>query len=78
MHSDESRELIDCAACGAVIAPETDRACEIADEVFLCWQCALARGGRFDEAEDRWTAMPNAADVPIPASVEGARRHLHT
>ncbi len=64
MHRTESETLVECWACGASIAPEIDRAFAISDDAFLCFECALERGGKFNDEEDRWTLPPNVADLP--------------
>ncbi len=64
MHALEENELADCRDCRATIAPSTDRAFAINDDDFLCFDCAVLRGGVYDAHEERWTVPPNVADVP--------------
>ncbi|MGE3630271.1 MAG: hypothetical protein AB7P00_10175 [Sandaracinaceae bacterium] len=33
------------------------------DGRWLCLECALARGGEYDSAEDRWTRAPDLAGI---------------
>lgn len=66
MHRSESRELANCADCGAEIAPARDRAWAGGGELFLCFACALRRGDSYDEAHDRWVTAPDARDLPPP------------
>jgi recombinational DNA repair protein (RecF pathway) len=63
MHSQEY-ELTDCCDCGATIVPATDRAFALNDNEFLCFDCAVRRGGAFDAAQERWTVPPDVANVP--------------
>ncbi len=63
MHRSENRTLVDCADCRATIAP-SDRVFAISDETFLCFECAVKRGGVYDEPHDRWLVEPNVADEP--------------
>jgi hypothetical protein len=64
MHRSESRLLATCAECGAEMAPATDRAFALAGDRFLCFQCAVRRGGSWDEQHDRWSDDPDTADLP--------------
>ncbi len=64
MHRSEAEELVECFDCGATIAPALDRAFAISDDAFLCFDCALKRGGVFDADEDRWTKPPRVGDLP--------------
>lgn len=63
MHRSETRELSDCADCGAETLPARDRA-YASGEIVLCWACALRRGGSYDEEQDRWVVPPATADLP--------------
>ena len=64
MHRSESRELATCLICGAEIAPERDRAFAMSGDTFLCFACAVRRGGSWDEGHDRWTTEPQTGDLP--------------
>lgn len=33
-------------------------------DAWLCFDCAVRRGGVYDSEEDRWTTAPNVADLP--------------
>lgn len=63
MHRSERDQLATCAECGAEIAPATDRGFALATDTFLCFACAVRRGGRWDERRDRWEETPDAADL---------------
>jgi hypothetical protein len=65
MHRSETRELATCALCGAEIAPASDRSFAAGGDAFLCFQCALERGGRYDELHDRWETAPETAGLPL-------------
>jgi len=67
MHRSENRELTACAACGVEIAPGRERAFAFGVDSFLCFECALARGGRYDEVHDRWTEEAATEDLPQAA-----------
>ncbi|MEB2344580.1 MAG: hypothetical protein OZ948_07570 [Deltaproteobacteria bacterium] len=64
MRSSESRELTRCVLCGAEIAPGRDRTFAISPEQFLCFACAVRRGGSWDERRDRWTEEPELGGLP--------------
>jgi hypothetical protein len=64
MHRSEARELVDCLDCGAAIAPERERAFAVGDDMYLCFECAVRRGGVYDEREDRWMVPPIVEDEP--------------
>lgn len=64
MHRSESEATSSCAVCGAAVAPGTDRAFVGPGERVLCFDCALARGGAWDDDEDRWVEAPSVAGLP--------------
>ncbi len=63
MHREEQGREAPCAACGAVIVPATDRGFAFGEASALCFECALARGGRFDADQERWTISPRTKDL---------------
>ena len=63
MHRSETRELIQCAVCRAEIRASLDRAYVITSRTALCFDCALERGGRYDEGRDLWSTLPRADDL---------------
>ncbi len=65
MHRSETRELATCAECGAEIAPATERGFALAADAFLCFACAVRRGGRYDERLDRWEEPPAIGDLGV-------------
>ena len=71
MHRSEERLEERCAACGADVLPETDRVFAFGEENLLCYACASARGGVYDEVEDRWVRAPQLRD--LDAGEETAR-----
>lgn len=56
--SDEAAIAI-CAACGTELEPETERGFRIGERGALCFECAVERGGTYDETEDRWLEPPD-------------------
>ncbi len=64
MHRSENRELADCIDCGATISPGRDRGFSLTQSTCLCFECAIRRGGVYDEPHDRWLVRPKIADEP--------------
>jgi hypothetical protein len=64
MHSQEWNDLVECCDCGATLSGETDRPFAMSDDDFLCFECAVRRGGVFDTMQERWIVSPNVADLP--------------
>lgn len=50
---------VPCARCGARIWPERERGYRFGEQQALCWECALALGGRYDGERERWVQTPN-------------------
>jgi hypothetical protein len=71
MHSSEQAQYEICASCGTeLLASERAYAFERAplEDAVLCYECALARGGAYDEIHDRWTKAPDVSDLLGTAS----------
>lgn len=67
MHREEPELTLSCAACGAIVDPETDRAPYDLDlDRVLCWRCATKRGGVWDADEERWVEAPDASGISTP------------
>lgn len=62
MHRSEAEQLVVCIACGAEVNPQ-DRPYACSEEQVLCYGCALARNGVYDEAHDRWLVAPQVAEL---------------
>ena len=63
MHHQESDEQVRCASCGALIAPDTERGYGFGFDNYVCWECALQRGGVYDADQDRWRIVPDVQDL---------------
>jgi hypothetical protein len=63
MHRSDPHESARCADCGAEVAVGTGRAAAVTETLFLCFACAMKRGGRYDERLDRWDVAPDAGDL---------------
>lgn len=65
MHRSEAEEIVPCADCGAPVEPGRDRGYAIGGErtLALCWDCAIRRGGAYEEDEDRWVRPPQTDDL---------------
>jgi hypothetical protein len=40
-----------------------ERGFPVGSDAALCFRCAVSRGGRWDEAQQRWTVEPDYADL---------------
>lgn len=72
---DDDREA--CAACGAQVSPGAERGFAFGSGNVLCWQCATARGGRYDAHRETWDRAPDVsglADEAYGASPHEAER----
>ena len=63
MHRSETGDLSRCADCGSEMTPARDRAYAFGSEAFLCYSCAVRRGGVYDEAHDRWLRDADTAGL---------------
>jgi hypothetical protein len=59
MHRSEAELAARCFGCGAEVQGVSDRAFSFGTRGVLCFDCALARGGRYDEGRDGWVDEPN-------------------
>ncbi len=63
MHRSEAEELLFCISCGAEVSASRERAFPVGEDDVLCFECAAARGGVYDERTDRWTEPADVGDV---------------
>jgi hypothetical protein len=61
---DEADKSI-CSQCGEEFWPELERGFVLVEEVVLCFECALARGGIYEEREDRWVKPPDLTGLRV-------------
>lgn len=59
MHSEETLEPATCADCGEPTDLDSTLSFVISENKVLCFDCALRRGGRYDEDEGGWVVAPN-------------------
>jgi len=52
-----------CADCSHELSADSERCCSIGEELRLCWDCALRRGGSYDGDRDCWVELPDTADL---------------
>ncbi|HEX9621880.1 MAG TPA: hypothetical protein VF989_17160 [Polyangiaceae bacterium] len=62
MHESERAEYATCAACGGEVST-MERTYLFGNEEVLCFRCAVARNGIYDEPHDHWTVAPNVDDL---------------
>jgi hypothetical protein len=65
MHRSEQREYVECTVCGAETAL-TERAYAVSEDATLCFRCATARRGIYDEVHDHWVVAPRVDDLVAP------------
>ena len=58
MHRSETAGLVSCSECGVSLASGRSREFEFGESLVLCFDCAIRRGGSYDEASDRWSEAP--------------------
>lgn len=59
MHRSETYDLVRCANCEEEVSADDHRAYLFGAGAALCYECALERGGRYDEGRDDWTRAPD-------------------
>ena len=63
MHRSEVEVATRCSGCGTEVQAVADRAFSFGTRGALCFDCALARGGRYDEARDGWVEEPSLEGI---------------
>jgi hypothetical protein len=58
--TDDDREQQSCIECGSAVG---ERVFALTDEIVLCHECALRRGGIYDDAKDKWKIAPRLEDI---------------
>jgi hypothetical protein len=53
-----------CMDCGQELGVDPSHAFVDEAGVELCWDCALKRGGVFDEGADTWRVLPDVTGLP--------------
>jgi hypothetical protein len=74
----DDREPSDlCGVCGSSLSAETQSAYSFGTAGVLCFECSIARGGRFDADRDTWDPPPDIAGLPDEAygAAPHERRH---
>ena len=59
-------EVVGCADCGCPVDatnPE-ERVFAVTPELVLCYECAVRRGGVYDDEEDKWRVAPRLEQLP--------------
>jgi hypothetical protein len=64
MEEAELEELESCYDCRAVLSRSGEASYLVNDDLVLCFECAVRRGGLYDSRHDDWTVPPNVADLP--------------
>lgn len=68
MDPNEDRDIpSSCAVCGRAVASDAERSFGFGAGNVLCWDCAEARGGRYDALRDTWETPPDLSGLPDEA-----------
>ncbi len=65
MHRSELERVESCAACGRAVTEGVGRGFDFGTRQVLCWECAVERGGSYDETRDQWTRPPRISDLAV-------------
>jgi hypothetical protein len=71
MDPEEAEQLDQCVECSSLIASGVAPMFALGDELVLCFDCAIRRGGQYDVARDRWSVYPS-----VDGLVSAQRRAL--
>lgn len=52
-----------CAGCSEEFDTVAERSFPVGADAALCFRCAVARGGRWDENQQRWVIEPEFGDL---------------
>lgn len=63
MANNEGDEPMACSDCGNSLYRSDDRLYAFGTDGVLCMECALIRGGAWDESKERWTVPPRVEDL---------------
>ena len=63
MQESEAGQLVHCADCDDEIVSGRERSYEYSEEGEICFDCAIRRGGVYDEPHDRWAVAPAVRDL---------------
>lgn len=71
----ELGELVDCALCGSGVTLWRDRSYAFGEHAVLCFECAVCRGGVFDEAARSWQQVPSLSGLREPQRPQAPTRY---
>lgn len=58
METIEWEEGTECAECGEPVAQGADEGFAFGEQLVLCFECAMRRGGVYDAEVDAWVRAP--------------------
>lgn len=61
-----------CLGCGAQVSSVVNRLFPVGCDDVICMECALRRGGEYDEERDQWKVAPQVDDL-----LEAVESHAH-
>ncbi len=59
MRRSDNESVFPCADCGAETAAALERGFAIDTETVICFDCAMQRGGHWDEERALWSREPD-------------------
>ncbi|HEX2675481.1 MAG TPA: hypothetical protein VHM19_02545 [Polyangiales bacterium] len=65
MHQSETTQLSNCLSCGDEISLSVDRPFLLFEDRAVCFKCAIARRGEYDESRDTWTRAPDMSGLRL-------------
>jgi len=74
MHQQDEDDLVTCSDCGAEIGLRRDRGYRVGPAEVLCFECALAQGGVYDEASGEWIVPPEVGDASVVAAASASAK----
>jgi hypothetical protein len=63
MHRSERDRAGTCSACGGEVKGNVDRTFAFGSRGLLCFECAIERGGSYEERREIWVEEPLVDDL---------------
>ena len=63
MRRSEFQRVEMCVVCGGDMRADLSRGFVFGSRGLLCYECAIQRGGRYDERHDVWVDEPRTDDL---------------
>ena len=63
MRRSQHEDVLPCVGCGVETAVAVERGFAINAETVICFECAVQRGGRWDEERALWSSEPDVVGL---------------